>query len=84
MALTYDTYEEADAARESEDTHMVCGVRIEEGVDRYFVLPRSIPDETAYEIAFEIKNGRPITKYERWLRSMVLDRHEVVEETVDA
>ena len=76
MALTYETYEAADLARESDETHMVCGVRLEDGSDRYFVLPRDIPDEKAYEIAFEIRNGRPITDYEHWLRSMVHDRHE--------
>ena len=77
--ITYDTYEAADEARENEETHMVCGVRMEDGSDRYFILLRDIADDDAYEIAFEVRSGRQISQYERWLRSVVMER-----QTVDA
>lgn len=77
----FETYEEADENRD-EAHEMVCGVRMEDESARYFILPRDVSDEAAAERAFEIRNGRPVSSYERWLKQIVLDRQ--AKETVDA
>jgi hypothetical protein len=77
----FETYEEADQNRDP-DHEMVCGVRMEDDSARYFVLPRDVSDQAAADRAFEIRNGRPVSSYERWLQDIVLSRR--VKETVDA
>jgi hypothetical protein len=74
VSRVFETYEEA-ADNHDPDTEMVCGVRLDDESVRYFVMPREADDEVGYERAFEIRHGRPMSSYERWLREIVLDRH---------
>jgi hypothetical protein len=69
----FETYEEADADCDH-DTEMVCGVMVDDETARYFVLPRGVDDEVGYERAFEIRHGRSMTGYEKWLRDWVTTR----------
>ena len=69
----FETFEEANAALDA-DHEMVCGVRMEDDSARYFVMPRDVPDEVAADRAFEIRHGRPVSSYERWLKQIVEDR----------
>lgn len=79
----FETYDEANDNRD-EEHEMVCGVRMPDDSARYFVLPRDISDDAAAERAFEIRNGRPVSSYERWLKQIVLDRKAGEREAVDA
>lgn len=75
--VTYPTYDDAAALCADPETHMVCGVRVSDTEDRYFVLPRDIPDDEAYALAFEIKHGRPLSTYEKALADHVASRQKV-------
>ena len=74
--ITYATYDEAADTVEDSETHMVCGVRVSDTEDRYFVLDRATPDDEAYSIAFELKHGRPLSTYEKALADHVADRQK--------
>jgi len=67
---TFDSWEEADQSRENPDAEMVCGVRMEDETARYFVVPRETSDDEIAEMAFEIRNGRPVSNYERTIRDL--------------
>jgi hypothetical protein len=73
----FETYEDAVLAREL-DTDMVCGVRMEDESARYFLMPCDAPDDVVADRAFEIRNGRPVSNYERVIRELAERR------TVDA
>lgn len=70
MTRTFETWEAAAESRVDEDTEMVCGVRMEDESARYFVVPRDTPDQEIADMAFEIRNGRPVTPYERTIREL--------------
>lgn len=78
MSRVFETYEEAADGHDPE-TEMVCGVRMEDESVRYFVLPREVDDEFGYERAFQIRHGRSMTGYEKWLRSTVIGMAETVD-----
>ena len=84
MVETFDDYDAAvDAA--DPDTEMVCGTYLLDGVTpKYFVLSKDTPDHVGRDTAFQIRNGRPPSQYERWLVEIAEDLHEVEQERVDA
>lgn len=83
MIPTFETYEEA---RDSvpDDQHVVCGTRLLDGSARYFVLRADTPDALGHDIAFEIRNGRLPSQYEKWLKEIAIDLRHTDEELVDA
>lgn len=80
MAAAFDTFAEAlesvgavdhDHARDLGYT--VCGVYLDENTPRYFMMEidsAGEPIEDPSEVAFQIRNGRSISEYERWALSM--------------
>jgi len=68
MAISFETFEEAEALKTEHD--MVCGVRVSETEDRYFVVDADTPDDQIHELSFEIKNGRARSSYEKWVADM--------------
>ena len=78
MAITYATFEDAHGSipDEDRDTYMVCGVRVSETEDAYLVLERSIPDDVAEEIFYEVRHKKTPSTYEKWLWGMARDRVE--------
>lgn len=70
MSRTFETYDEAFAAIEDPEADMVCGVRMEDESARYFVMPRNAPDDLIADRSFEIRNGRPVSNYERMIKSL--------------
>lgn len=68
--MVYETYEEAADAREYPDDEMVCGVRMPDESARYFVMPVDAPDQVIHDRAFQIRNGRPVSDYERLLKDL--------------
>jgi hypothetical protein len=78
MAVAFTTYDEADEARDPE-IEMVCGVRMKDGTDRYFLMGRQAPDELVHDTAFEIREGREISPYERSLHEVAAQLRENAE-----
>lgn len=72
MVITFLSYDEAAEALTDPEVDMICGVRVSETEDRYFILPRSTPDDTIHDISFEIRNGRLPSAYERWIAEMAM------------
>lgn len=72
--VTFPSYDEAFEHVTDADAQMVCGVRVSDTEDRYFVLDRETPDDVAYAIAFEIKHGRPLSTYEKALADHVKEK----------
>lgn len=70
MSRAFETYDEAAAARENPDAEMVCGVRMQDESARYFIMPSDAPDQVIHDRAFEIRNGRPVSEYERMIKSL--------------
>lgn len=61
------SYEDFDAAKaDAGPDDMVNGTLVK-GEARYFVLPRATTDEQIHDAAFEVRNGRTPSDYERWL-----------------
>lgn len=77
MATTFPTYEAAAEACPDTEDYMICGVRVSETEDAYLFLERSIPDEIAEAIFYEIRHGVAPTTYEKWVWGMARDRAEV-------
>lgn len=75
MTLAFNTWDEA-AAVHDETIEMVCGVRMEDGTDRYFVMGREAPDELIHDTAFEIRNGRGVSPYEQSLHEVAAQLRE--------
>jgi hypothetical protein len=69
VSRVFETWEEADQSRDP-DTEMVCGVVMEDKSPRYFVVSRDTEDDVIAERAFEIRNGRPVSSYERTIREL--------------
>lgn len=68
---TFDTREAADAAvLETADPVMVCGTFKDEK-PVYFILPAEADDDVVSDAAFQVREGRLPTPYERWLREQV-------------
>lgn len=68
---TFDTREAADAAvLEAADPVMVCAT-IKNDQPVYFLAPAEAEDDLVSDVAFEIREGRLPTPYERWLREQV-------------
>lgn len=78
MKRVFETYEEAVLSREDPERTIVCGVRMEDESARYFVMPIDAQDDEIADRAFEIRNGRPVSNYERTIRELAERR------TVDA
>lgn len=62
---TFTDFAEAEAAK-TEGT-MVCGTLMKDGEPRYFVLPSDVPDHLIRDTAFQIREGRPVSSWERWI-----------------
>lgn len=62
---TYTDFDEASVAKG--DGQMLCGTLDHEKVAHYFVMPVDASDEQISDRAFEIREGRPRSEYERWL-----------------
>lgn len=63
--MVYDDFEDARAA--AEDTGMsVGGTFLENGTPQYFLHSPEATEDEIHDLAFEIRHGRRITKYERW------------------
>lgn len=74
MTPTFDTFEAAQEAR-GED-HQICGTYLGEK-PVYFLMPSDASDGQIADRAFEVKNGRPPSEYERWLLEMAQAKAEV-------
>lgn len=62
---------DADHARDL--GYSVCGVYLDENTPRYFVVEvdgAGEPVEDPAELAFQIRNGRSMSEYERWALDM--------------
>lgn len=63
---TWANFDEAVAA--AAETEMVCGTLDKETNDVvYFLMPRGVDDDAVAEQAFQVREGRPRSEYERWL-----------------
>jgi hypothetical protein len=72
MTVAFETFEEADDVRDP-DHEVVCGVRMDDGSARYFVLDADCPDDVGHDVAFAIRHGRQPTSYEAWLKRVAED-----------
>jgi hypothetical protein len=77
MIETFETYEAAAERVPDTETFMVCGTRLLDGTPRYFILDRETPDEVGHDIAFEIRNGRLPSQYEKWVAEVAADLREM-------
>lgn len=60
-------YEAALKEAVADDTLMVCGVITDNGTPAYFTMPKTATDGDVRDKAFEVRNGRPMSKAERTL-----------------
>lgn len=72
MIDVFNTFDDAAGARTDDES--VCGVRLEDGSDRYFLMPADTPDGTIHDRAFEIRHGKPMTSYQRTIMDLAQDR----------
>ena len=74
---SFDSFDDAQAAAGPDD--MVCGALLKSGEPAYFLMPRGTDQELVRDAAFQLRHGRPMNTYERWLLSQVEARHEAIE-----
>lgn len=64
----YDTFDLAAAEISKQaELSVVCGALKKDGSPAYFVAPADVTDEQVRAKAFEIREGRPMEPYEKFL-----------------
>jgi hypothetical protein len=58
----------------------ICGTLKHDGTPAYFAVDHAKTDQEIEDLAFEIREGRPKTAYERWAMSIAKQRHEAMVE----
>jgi hypothetical protein len=69
VEMAFTTYDEAVAAATPDE--MVCGTLLKDGEPSYFLMPRGIDDEAVRDRAFQIREGRSMGEYEKFLLAHV-------------
>lgn len=64
--MVYEDFDEAQAAAQDQD-RIVCGTLTHEGEPRYYLMAPDASDEAIRDRGFEIREGRPPSRYEHWL-----------------
>jgi hypothetical protein len=78
MVTTYTSFSEAQESRTTDDDgafrEMVCGTLLESGQPVYFLARAGSPEPAVRELSFQIRHGRPISGYERFLLNAAEDQ----------
>jgi hypothetical protein len=56
--------------------YSLCGTLLASGEPRYFILPAETTTAEVRETAFQIREGRPMSSYERWALAAAERFHE--------
>lgn len=72
-----DSFDAAQTAAGPDD--MVCGTLLKSGEPAYFLMPRGTDQEVVRDAAFQIRNGRVLSSYERFLLGQAEACHESAE-----
>lgn len=71
MVTTYESFDEAKASLTLDDDGQprdkVCGTLYDSGQPVYFTMPVGASEPAVRDVAFQIRHGRPVSGYERWL-----------------
>lgn len=72
---SFDSYQDALAACDP-DTEMVCGTVADSGRPIYFVQPAGAGETAVRDVAFFLREGRPMSNYERSVLAEAERRHQ--------
>lgn len=70
--MTFDDFEAAKAAQD--DGQSLCGTYVD-GKPTYFFAPSDASEDDVQDLAFEVRNGRPMSGYEKFLLSAARELH---------
>lgn len=73
--MTFDDFEQAKAAQG--DGQSLCGTYVGEK-PVYFLAPAGASEDDVQDLAFEVRNGRPMSGYEKFLLSAARELHSKV------
>jgi hypothetical protein len=70
--MVFEDFDSAAAAKH--DGQMICGVRLEDQSDRYFLMPVTASNEDVSRRSFEIYHGKPMSRYQEFVMELALRR----------
>jgi hypothetical protein len=62
----------------------ICGTLLHDGTPKYFTVDPETDDDEIEDRAFEIREGRPKTAYERWAMQIAKQRKSFAEVAASA
>ncbi len=64
--MVTEDFDQAKAAADATEGFKIGGTYKTDGTPVYFLHPASATDDEVHDMAFKLRHGREITKYERW------------------